>query len=481
MPSSSEFLLKPFFFNPRTDALNYWLLELMSNSRLFSHSELARHRDLGLDSNQVGVHAPEEREDGNQEVREVEDYVDTGQQGMTSTKPDVKRGNTSLTMLRGSPPPRASLQNTSLASRRPSQLLNDPQQSSQRLAQNTLAAVRRLVVSCDNCEEEFESFQEKSSHICNYARNGAEELSGPPSISLLAARSPSPSQDVELPNDIGTEGQNNAEQSEGEIIEGHSEVAGPSGVSGEGAVPITPPSSPPDPIRAIAEKDSEELQLELDIDPSVLCTKLRVRVPLGRDKDDNSLPLSISAAYTSAAGSKQKSITDYFGGGKGSQQSKEVEEDSLTRSGFEKVVERAKKKGFLAPSYASLEEKENKGGNRRQQKVPFYKLMKDTNLAVDAFNYGSIPGVSNYLLSHFHYDHYIGMSRKWAGRVVCSSATARLAMSKFKLPESLFLTIEPEEERVVDGVLVTALDANHCPGSLMFVLRFDAISLSHQL
>ena len=258
-------------------------------------------------------------------------------------------------------------------------------------------------------------------------------------------------------------------------------MAGPSGVSGEGAVPITPPSSPPDPIRAIAEKDSEELQLELDIDPSVLCTKLRVRVPLGRDKDDNSLPLSISAAYTSAAGSKQKSITDYFGGGKGSQQSKEVEEDSLTRSGFEKVVERAKKKGFLAPSYASLEEKENKGGNRRQQKVPFYKLMKDTNLAVDAFNYGSIPGVSNYLLSHFHYDHYIGMSRKWTGRVVCSSATARLAMSKFKLPESLFLTIEPEEERVVDGVLVTALDANHCPGSLMFVLRFDAISLSHQL
>ena len=85
MPSSSEVLLKPFFFNPRTDALNYWLLELMSNSRLFSHSELARHRDLGLDSNQVGVHAPEEREDGNQEVVEVEDYVDTGQNGMTST------------------------------------------------------------------------------------------------------------------------------------------------------------------------------------------------------------------------------------------------------------------------------------------------------------------------------------------------------------------------------------------------------------
>lgn len=100
--------------------------------------------------------------------------------------------------------------------------------------------------------------------------------------------------------------------------------------------------------------------------------------------------------------------------------------------------------------------------------------MKDTNLAVDAFSYGSIPGISNYLLSHFHYDHYMGMSRKWSGRILCSSITARLAMSKFKLSEKLFLTIEPEEERVLDGVLITALDANHCPGSLMFVLRFDS-------
>ena len=233
---------------------------------------------------------------------------------------------------------------------------------------------------------------------------------------------------------------------------------------------MSPPSTPPDPIRIAAEKDSEELELQMEIDPSVHCTKLRVRVPLGKDDQGKSLPLSVSANYTALA-SKQKSITDYFRGGRKSVQ--EQEEDSLTKSGFEQVVERAKKKGFLAPSYTSLEEKENKGGGRGQQKCPWWKLMKDTNLAVDAFSYGSIPGITNYLLSHFHYDHYMGMSSKWSGRILCSSTTARLAMSKFKLAETLFLTIEPEEERVVDGVLITALDANHCPGSLMFVLRFD--------
>ena len=85
----------------------------------------------------------------------------------------------------------------------------------------------------------------------------------------------------------------------------------------------------------------------------------------------------------------------------------------MTISGFKQVVERAKKKGFLAPSYASLinEKENNKGGRGKQQKCPWWKLMKDTNLAVDAFSYGSIAGVSNYLLSHFHYDHYVGLSR----------------------------------------------------------------------
>jgi len=35
----------------------------------------------------------------------------------------------------------------------------------------------------------------------------------------------------------------------------------------------------------------------------------------------------------------------------------------------------------------------------------------------------------------------------------------------------LFITLDPGETRVVAGVELTAVDANHCPGSLMFVMR----------
>ena len=395
--------------------------------------------------------------------------MDTGQ-----SRKAEKGQNASLTLLRGSP----NLRNTSLADQHSSHLLT--------VQPEPLKVARRQTISCGDCNMELQSSQEKMLHTCNQ-----DSGSGPPSVSLLAARSPSPSPELSLFKDavadhpevpLNLEGDHVEESVDrgkryldnGEILEGHSEVAGPSGIQG-GQANVSPPSTPdPNPIRIAAEKDSEEVELEMAISPSVHCTKLRVRVPLGKDDGGKSLPLSVSANYTTLPASKQKSITDYFGGGKNSSKSsQEKEEDTLTKSGFERVIERAKKKGFLAPSYASLEEKENKGGRRGQQRCPWWKLMKDTNLAVDAFSYGSIPGISNYLLSHFHYDHYVGMSRNWSGRILCSSITARLAMSKFKLAEKLFLTIEPEEERVVDGVMVTALDANHCPGSLMFVLRFD--------
>ena len=79
--------------------------------------------------------------------------------------------------------------------------------------------------------------------------------------------------------------------------------------------------------------------------------------------------------------------------------------------------------------------------------------------------------LSHYLLSHFHYDHYAGLGRHWDKPIICSTVTKRLAVSRFKLPERLFITMDVGEEAVVAGVHLTALEANHCPGSLMFVLR----------
>ncbi|KAH9930298.1 DNA repair metallo-beta-lactamase-domain-containing protein [Fomitopsis serialis] len=53
-------------------------------------------------------------------------------------------------------------------------------------------------------------------------------------------------------------------------------------------------------------------------------------------------------------------------------------------------------------------------GNGGRRKAPFYKVMQGMPIAVDAFRYGAIPGVTAYFLTHAHSDHYTNLSAKWA-------------------------------------------------------------------
>ncbi|KAG0285426.1 DNA break repair nuclease [Linnemannia gamsii] len=101
---------------------------------------------------------------------------------------------------------------------------------------------------------------------------------------------------------------------------------------------------------------------------------------------------------------------------------------------------------------------------------PFYKKMPDTGFTVDAFCYGKVEGCDAYFLSHFHSDHYGGLTSSWNhGLIYCSSITANLVITRLKVDEQYVKRLPMYEPTVVGGVTVRLMDANHCPGSVLFV------------
>ncbi|XP_065343216.1 uncharacterized protein LOC135941535 [Cloeon dipterum] len=111
---------------------------------------------------------------------------------------------------------------------------------------------------------------------------------------------------------------------------------------------------------------------------------------------------------------------------------------------------------------------------------PSYKLIRDTSFAVDAFSHGKIPNVKFHFLSHFHYDHYIGLNKHFSGIIYCSQITANLVKHHFKFGDRQLRVLPMDETIVVDGVKVTALDANHCPGAVMLLFQLlDGTNVVH--
>ncbi|CAN9516180.1 unnamed protein product [Ophioblennius macclurei] len=109
------------------------------------------------------------------------------------------------------------------------------------------------------------------------------------------------------------------------------------------------------------------------------------------------------------------------------------------------------------------------------------KLIPRTPLAVDFWQVRRCAeaGARLFFLSHMHGDHTAGLTSTWSGGAIyCSPLSAALLRRKLQVKEKWIHPLELDEPHLLplddigkERLTVTLIDANHCPGAVMFLFQ----------
>ena len=91
---------------------------------------------------------------------------------------------------------------------------------------------------------------------------------------------------------------------------------------------------------------------------------------------------------------------------------------------------------------------------------------------------------TKYFLSHFHSDHYGGIDSSWnAGVIYCSLVTANLVHQQLGVSKEYLHPLGLNTPTVIESngrpIHVTLIDANHCPGAVMFLFQVGKRNILH--
>lgn len=141
----------------------------------------------------------------------------------------------------------------------------------------------------------------------------------------------------------------------------------------------------------------------------------------------------------------------------------------------------------------------------RKTPIPDLKILtfwpdfeKKYEISMDAFSFKPHETITQYFLSHFHSDHYGGITKRWPRErtlgskiIYCSTITGKLLMIKFKIDPEFIYPMDPDVRYKVysyegpeeahpsqeksPGIYTTPIDANHCPGAVIFL--FESVNV----
>lgn len=107
----------------------------------------------------------------------------------------------------------------------------------------------------------------------------------------------------------------------------------------------------------------------------------------------------------------------------------------------------------------------------KHKTAPSVKKMPGCDFIVDGFAYTS-ELYKHYFLSHFHSDHYGSLCSNFNyGTIYCSPITSKLVEKRLNVPYSCLQPLQLNKKYIIDNIEVVCLDANHCPGSLLFLFK----------
>ncbi|KAM6442906.1 DNA cross-link repair 1A protein isoform 7-T8 [Liasis olivaceus] len=105
--------------------------------------------------------------------------------------------------------------------------------------------------------------------------------------------------------------------------------------------------------------------------------------------------------------------------------------------------------------------------------------IKGTGFVVDAFQYGKIEGCTAYFLTHFHSDHYGGLTKKFTFPIYCNKVTGNLVTNKLGVREQYVHILPMDRECIINGIKVVLLDANqYCSPEYTFPSQQEVIQFA---